>query len=165
VETEDPDWGLKIYTGQVANAYLSTRGLIPGCCWVIWRDGHVCEPTDPDPADGQRFFAEGDPSPDAHRPGADSTASGALAARTSVVAGGGDVGLDGVPQYVLARRLEVALSMLASPAAGSATIAEVARRCGFASTAYFSNAFRSRCGVRATDTRRRALTEGALRPR
>lgn len=58
VATEDPDWGLKVYTGQVANAYLSTRGQMPGYCWVIWRDGHVCEPTDLDPADAQRFFAD-----------------------------------------------------------------------------------------------------------
>ncbi|MEU4564711.1 HIT family protein [Actinoplanes sp. NPDC023936] len=58
VREEDPDWGVRVYTGQVANGYLSVRGRIPGYCWVIWRDGHVCEPTEVDPADAQRFFAD-----------------------------------------------------------------------------------------------------------
>jgi diadenosine tetraphosphate (Ap4A) HIT family hydrolase len=58
LHTEDPAWGLRIYTGQVANAYLATVGQIRGYCWVIWRDGHVCEPTDLDPTDAQRFFAD-----------------------------------------------------------------------------------------------------------
>lgn len=62
-----------------------------------------------------------------------------------------------VPQYVLARRLAAARALLAGPAAGGATIAEVARRCGFASAAHFSNAFRAHFGERATDVRRRAL--------
>lgn len=53
-----PDWGLKIYTGQVANGHLSTRGQLPGYSWVVWREGHICEPTDLDPADAQRFFAD-----------------------------------------------------------------------------------------------------------
>ncbi|BBH70052.1 hypothetical protein ACTI_67370 [Actinoplanes sp. OR16] len=58
VREEDPAWGLRIYTGQVANGYLSVRGQIPGYCWVIWRDGHVCEPTEVAPADAQRFFED-----------------------------------------------------------------------------------------------------------
>jgi diadenosine tetraphosphate (Ap4A) HIT family hydrolase len=58
IREEDPDWGVRIYTGRVANGYLSSRGQIPGYCWVIWRDGHVCEPTDLDPRVAQQFFAD-----------------------------------------------------------------------------------------------------------
>jgi len=61
-----------------------------------------------------------------------------------------------VPQYILIRRLEAAHGLLAGPAAGGVTIAEVARRCGFASAAHFSTAFRAHFGERATDLRRRA---------
>jgi AraC-like DNA-binding protein len=60
-----------------------------------------------------------------------------------------------VPQYVLARRLEAARSLLERP--GPATIAAVAHRCGFASAAHFSTAFSSRYGERANDVRRRAV--------
>jgi diadenosine tetraphosphate (Ap4A) HIT family hydrolase len=58
VTTEDPTWGVRVYTGQVANAYLATIGQIRGYCWVIWRNGHLCEPTDLDPTDAQMFFAD-----------------------------------------------------------------------------------------------------------
>lgn len=58
VADEDPAWGVRVYTGRVANGYLSVRGQLPGYCWVIWRDGHVCEPTDLEPATAQAFFAD-----------------------------------------------------------------------------------------------------------
>jgi AraC-like DNA-binding protein len=61
-----------------------------------------------------------------------------------------------LPQYVLARRLEAARSLLQTPAATSMTIAQIARDCGFTSAAHFSNSFTSRFGERATDVRRRA---------
>jgi AraC-like DNA-binding protein len=61
-----------------------------------------------------------------------------------------------VPRHVLARRLQLAYSMLAAkPAAMSGTagetVADVAARCGFTSAAYFSHAFRKHFGVRASD--------------
>ena len=61
-----------------------------------------------------------------------------------------------VPQYVLARRLEAARCLLERPSAGALSVAAVAHRCGFASAAHFSNAFRARFGERASDVRRRA---------
>jgi AraC-like DNA-binding protein len=64
-----------------------------------------------------------------------------------------------VPQYVLNRRLEWARALLARY--GEATVAEVAARCGFGSTAYFSHAFKDRFGVRATDVRRSARVAGS----
>jgi len=63
-----------------------------------------------------------------------------------------------VPQYILGRRLDLARALLEQPAASSLTIGEVARRCGFASPAHFSNAFVSRFGARASDVRRDAVT-------
>jgi AraC-like DNA-binding protein len=67
-----------------------------------------------------------------------------------------DAGLS-VPQYILARRLEAARSLLQQPEASSMTIGQVARRCGFTSPAHFSSAFSTRFGERASDVRRRAL--------
>ena len=56
-----------------------------------------------------------------------------------------------VPRYVLSRRLELARAMLAASAPGqeTATVAEIAARCGFVSTTYFSHVFRKQFGRRA----------------
>ena len=59
-----------------------------------------------------------------------------------------------VPRHILARRLDLARSLLTGPGPGS--VAEVSARCGFTSAAYFSHAFRSRFGERAGDVRREA---------
>jgi len=47
--------------------------------------------------------------------------------------------------------------LLSQPATAPRTVAEVARRCGFASVAHFSTAFTARFGERPTDVRRQAL--------
>jgi AraC-like DNA-binding protein len=59
-----------------------------------------------------------------------------------------------VPQFVLARRLDRARALLAS--APEIPVAEVAARYGFGSAGRFSQAFRARFGIRATDLRRQA---------
>jgi AraC-like DNA-binding protein len=59
-----------------------------------------------------------------------------------------------VPQFVLARRLERARALLAS--SPQLPVAEVAVSCGFGSATHFSQAFRARFGMRATDLRRQA---------
>jgi AraC-like DNA-binding protein len=59
-----------------------------------------------------------------------------------------------VPRHILIRRLDLARSLLTGPNPGS--VAEIAARCGFTSAAYFSHAFRSRFGERASDVRREA---------
>lgn len=61
-----------------------------------------------------------------------------------------------VPQHVLARRLDLAHSWLCGPAAHELRIADIAARCGFTSTAYFSEAFKRRFGATASDVRRAA---------
>jgi AraC-like DNA-binding protein len=61
-----------------------------------------------------------------------------------------------VPQHVLARRLELAHSLLAGAKASESRIADIAARCGFTSTAYFSEAFKRRYGATASQVRRAA---------
>jgi AraC-like DNA-binding protein len=63
----------------------------------------------------------------------------------------GDAGTS-VPRQILNRRLDLAYSLLAHAAAPRT--ADVAARCGFASMAYFSQAFRRRFGVTAGEVRR-----------
>jgi AraC-like DNA-binding protein len=57
-----------------------------------------------------------------------------------------------VPKHVLARRLDAAHSVLTTDK--SLRTADVAARCGFTSTAYFSQSFRRRFGVTAGEVRR-----------
>jgi AraC-like DNA-binding protein len=59
---------------------------------------------------------------------------------------------DSVPRHVLARRLQLARSILSAPRAPA--VAEVAARCGFTSATYFSHAFRQHFGHRAGELRR-----------
>lgn len=72
----------------------------------------------------------------------------------------GEVGTS-VPRHVLARRLDLAYSMLIhTPGPGVRTV-DVARRCGFTSMSHFSRAFSQRFGVNAGEVRQ----ENARPPR
>jgi AraC-like DNA-binding protein len=64
-----------------------------------------------------------------------------------------------IPQWVLARRLERARALLVS--APETPVGEVSARCGFGSATRFSQAFRARFGLRATDLRRQAREAGS----
>jgi len=55
-----------------------------------------------------------------------------------------------VPRHILSRRLQLARLVLSSEAV---TVADVAARCGFTSVTYFSHAFRTQFGERASDVR------------
>jgi transcriptional regulator GlxA family with amidase domain len=59
-----------------------------------------------------------------------------------------------IPQFVLAQRLDRAHALLAS--APEIPVGEVAARSGFGSAGRFSQAFRARFGIRATDLRQQA---------
>jgi AraC-like DNA-binding protein len=63
-----------------------------------------------------------------------------------------------LPRHILSRRLELARSVLATPAPATAatarTVADVAALCGFTSVTYFSHTFRHHFGHRASDLRR-----------
>lgn len=63
-----------------------------------------------------------------------------------------------VPQHILARRLDLAHSMLAhTPGPGLRTV-DAAARCGFTSMSHFSRAFRRRFGLTAGEVRRASAT-------
>ncbi len=59
-----------------------------------------------------------------------------------------------LPQHVLSRRLDLAYSLLCRADAGRLRVADIAARCGFTSTAYFSDTFKRRFGATASDVRR-----------
>ncbi|GIH71978.1 helix-turn-helix domain-containing protein [Sphaerimonospora thailandensis] len=59
-----------------------------------------------------------------------------------------------VPRYILARRLDLAYSLLAGGDAARLRTVDVAARCGFNSRAYFSQSFERRFGVAAGEVRR-----------
>lgn len=61
-----------------------------------------------------------------------------------------------LPQHILVRRLNLAHGLLTSKSAtdNAPTVAEIAARAGFTSAAYFSHAFRTHFGYRASEVRR-----------
>lgn len=54
----DNDFSVAVFTGDVAEVRLERRSRLPGYCVVIWRLGHVAEPTDLDPGQVSRYWAE-----------------------------------------------------------------------------------------------------------
>ncbi|MEV0688150.1 helix-turn-helix domain-containing protein [Nocardia sp. NPDC050378] len=69
-----------------------------------------------------------------------------------------------VPRYVLARRLELAHSLLTGPRAAELRTATVAYRCGFRSVAHFSQTFHTRFGIAAGEVRRLAAARAPDMP-
>lgn len=61
-----------------------------------------------------------------------------------------------VPQYILARRLSAAKTLLTRETSAALRIADVAGRCGFTSATHFSSSFARAYGQRASDLRREA---------
>nr|WP_271213379.1 AraC family transcriptional regulator [Rhodococcus wratislaviensis]GLK40455.1 transcriptional regulator [Rhodococcus wratislaviensis] len=68
------------------------------------------------------------------------------------------------PKHVMRRRLAAAHALLHDPALAATTIAEIARRCGFTSSAHFSHAFSLHYGQRATEVRHRAIVAHSMSP-
>src|SRR5579859_2201989 len=54
----DNDYCVSVFTGEVAEVYLERRSRLPGYCIVIWRHGHVAEPTDLDPLQASQYWTE-----------------------------------------------------------------------------------------------------------
>lgn len=65
-----------------------------------------------------------------------------------------------VPRYVLDRRLDHARSLVL--AGDTSPVQELSARCGFRSATYFSQAFRARFGIRASDLRREVRRQEPL---
>ena len=45
----DNDFSIKVSDGYVAEVRLERRTRLPGYCIVVWKEGHVAEPTDLEP--------------------------------------------------------------------------------------------------------------------
>jgi len=54
----DNGFTVEVFVGQVAEVRLERRSLLPGYCTVVWRLGHVAEPTDLDPSQAGRYWVE-----------------------------------------------------------------------------------------------------------
>ena len=54
----DNDFGVSVFTGEVAEVRLERRSRLPGYCVVVWRHGHVAEPGDLAPVQASRYWAE-----------------------------------------------------------------------------------------------------------
>lgn len=42
---DEDAWGVRVLDGEYVDAYLSKHGQVPGYTYVIWKRGHVAEPT------------------------------------------------------------------------------------------------------------------------
>jgi diadenosine tetraphosphate (Ap4A) HIT family hydrolase len=54
----DNDFWVEVFTGEVAEVHLERRSRLPGYCIVVWRHGHVAEPTDLGPGQAARYWEE-----------------------------------------------------------------------------------------------------------
>jgi diadenosine tetraphosphate (Ap4A) HIT family hydrolase len=50
--------GIRFFTGELTDAYLHRGGVQRGLTHVYWRGRHVVEPTELDPVEAARFWAE-----------------------------------------------------------------------------------------------------------
>jgi diadenosine tetraphosphate (Ap4A) HIT family hydrolase len=54
----DNDFSVEVFTGEVAEVRLERRSRLPGYCIVVWRLGHVAEPTDLEARQASRYWDE-----------------------------------------------------------------------------------------------------------
>jgi diadenosine tetraphosphate (Ap4A) HIT family hydrolase len=54
----DNAFGVAVLTGEFAEVYLERRTRLPGYCVVVWRLGHVAEPTDLDDRQASGYWRE-----------------------------------------------------------------------------------------------------------
>jgi diadenosine tetraphosphate (Ap4A) HIT family hydrolase len=54
----DNDFSVEVFTGEVAEVRLERRSRLPGYCIVVWRLGHVAEPTDLVATQASRYWDE-----------------------------------------------------------------------------------------------------------
>jgi diadenosine tetraphosphate (Ap4A) HIT family hydrolase len=54
----DSDLWVHVFTGGFAEVYLERRTRLPGYCIVVWRLGHVAEPTDLDAGQACGYWEE-----------------------------------------------------------------------------------------------------------
>lgn len=54
----DNEFSVSVCTGEVAEVRLERRSRLPGYCIVVWRHGHVAEPTELTPGQASQYWAE-----------------------------------------------------------------------------------------------------------
>jgi diadenosine tetraphosphate (Ap4A) HIT family hydrolase len=54
---ENPFW-VHVATGTWSAVYLDSRSCMPGCCVVVWAQGHAVEPADLSDADATGYWRE-----------------------------------------------------------------------------------------------------------
>ena len=54
----DNDWWVAVHTGEFADVHLERRSRLPGYCIVVWRHGHIAEPTDLDSGQAAGYWQE-----------------------------------------------------------------------------------------------------------
>ena len=55
---DETPWGLRIFAGDVSDAYLQRAGIQCGYTIVIWRGRHVAEPTELDEEEAAAYWWE-----------------------------------------------------------------------------------------------------------
>lgn len=54
----DNNYWVHVATGDMAEVHLERRSPVPGYCLVVWRHGHVAEPTELDADQAASYFSE-----------------------------------------------------------------------------------------------------------
>lgn len=54
----DNEHGVYLWTGRASEVWLQRHASVPGYCVVVWRDGHVAEPTELDPPASAAYWAD-----------------------------------------------------------------------------------------------------------
>jgi len=55
---DETEWGIRIFAGEVSDAYLQKAGIQRGYSIVIWRGRHVAEPTELAPDEATAYWLE-----------------------------------------------------------------------------------------------------------
>ena len=55
---DETEWGVRIFGGEVSDAYLQKVGIQRGYTIVVWRGRHVAEPTELDAAEAAAYWLE-----------------------------------------------------------------------------------------------------------
>jgi diadenosine tetraphosphate (Ap4A) HIT family hydrolase len=55
---DETEWGIRIFAGEVSDAYLQKVGYQRGYTVVVWRGRHVAEPTELDPGEAAAYWLE-----------------------------------------------------------------------------------------------------------
>jgi diadenosine tetraphosphate (Ap4A) HIT family hydrolase len=55
---DEYEYGVRFFTGEVADGYLQRAGPLPGYSVVVWRGRHVAEPSEMAPEEAMAFWGE-----------------------------------------------------------------------------------------------------------